>query len=186
MNLIFTLTYILWLLSEILLNRLLHSKSSDKQHADKNSLRLIWITIIATIFMATYISATFYFPLFFNESFRYIGLVVIFIGMLLRLLVVKSLGVFFTVDVTIRQNHKLKKDGFYKFLRHPSYFASLLSFVGYGITLNNWVALLLIVVAIIAVFTIRIKIEEKVLIEQFGSEYLAYKKTTSGFIPFVY
>jgi isoprenylcysteine carboxyl methyltransferase (ICMT) family protein YpbQ len=39
---------------------------------------------------------------------------------ILRLAIIATLGQFFTVEVTIKQNHKLKKDGFYKYLRHPS------------------------------------------------------------------
>lgn len=186
MNLIFSLTYFFWLLSEILLNRLLRSKSTDRKKADKGSLSLIWMIIIVTIFIAVFISGNFYFPIFSNTAFQYAGLAIIFIGIILRLLAVASLGKFFTVDVTIRQNHKLKKDGIYKYLRHPSYFASLISFIGFGISLNNWVALLLITFAILTAFIIRIKVEEKVLIEQFGSEYIEYKKATSRLIPFIY
>jgi protein-S-isoprenylcysteine O-methyltransferase Ste14 len=186
MNLIFDLTYFLWLLSEILLNRLFRSKSTDRQNVDKNSLSLIWITIIATISISVFISINFHFPIFSNSAFQYVGLAVVLIGMILRLIAVASLGKFFTVDVTIKQDHRLKKNGLYKYLRHPSYFGSLISFIGFGISLNNWVALLLIMFAILTAFIIRIKIEEKVLIEQFGSEYIEYKKVTSGLIPFIY
>ena len=186
MNILFISVYFIWLLSEILLNRLLHSKATDRKNADKNSLSILWITIMASVFIAVYISMRFYLPIFKNYKFEYIGIAIILIGMVLRFIAINSLGKFFTVDVTIRQNHALKKDGIYKYLRHPSYFASVLSFIGMGISLNNWVSLLLITVAIITVFIIRIRVEEKVLIEQFGPEYLEYKKKTSGFIPFIY
>ena len=186
MNLIFIITYFVWLFSEVTLNRLLHSKITDKQDADKNSLLVIWITVVSAIFLAVFISMKFHFPIFSNPAFRYVGLAIIFIGILLRLAAIITLGRFFTVDVTIRQDHQLKKDGLYKYLRHPSYFASLVSFIGFGISLNNWLSLILVTVAVIIVFIIRIKIEEKILIEQFGSEYLHYKKTTNGLIPFIY
>ena len=186
MNLIFTLTYFIWFLSELLLNRLLRSKHTDRQNADKNSLSLIWITIVVTIFIALFISRRFYFPIFSNSTFKYFGLAIIYIGIMMRLMAVASLGRLFTVDVTIRKNHRLKKDGLYKYLRHPSYCASLISFIGFGISLNNSIALLVITFSILIVFIIRIKIEEKVLIEQFGSEYIEYKKVTKGLIPFIY
>ena len=180
------ISYIILLFTEILLNRILRSKSTDKQNADKHSITLIWITIIAAISIAVYISQTVYFPISKNPSIQYIGVSIIFIGIIIRLFAVFTLGQFFTVDVTIRQDHKLKKDGLYKYLRHPSYFASLISFIGMGLTFNNWLSLLLIVAAISIVFMNRIKIEEKVLIEHFGSEYLEYKKVTNGLIPFIY
>lgn len=185
MNLIFTITYVIWFLTEALLNRLLHSKSTDKQNTDKNSLVIIWVTVIIANILAVYLSMRYYFPIYTDSSFRYLGLIVIVIGIILRFSAVVSLGKFFTVDVTIREDHKLKTDGVYKFLRHPSYFASLISFIGFGISINSWIGLILIVVAVLTVFIYRIKIEEKILIEQFGAEYLEYKKTTKGIIPFV-
>lgn len=186
MNLAFTIIYIIWFLSETLLNRLLHSKSTDKQNADKNSLLIIWITVVAAIILAMYISINYYFPIYPNVTIQYIGLGIIVLGIILRIAAVLSLGKFFTVDVTIREDHQLKKDGMYKYLRHPSYFASLLSFIGFGISINSWPGLLLIVVAVMTVFIFRIKIEEKILIGQFGREYMDYMKSTKGIIPFVY
>ncbi len=186
MNLLFTIVYCIWFLSEILLNRLLRSKSTDKQNADRHSLSLIWITVIVTVGLSIYISMRYYLPISHSSAIRYIGLALVGIGIILRLVAVISLGRLFTVDVTIRQNHTLKQDGVYKYLRHPSYFASLLSFIGFGISLNNWISLLLITAAVLTVFIIRIKIEEKMLIRQFGVQYTDYKKSTSGLIPFIY
>jgi protein-S-isoprenylcysteine O-methyltransferase Ste14 len=186
MNLTFTIIYLIWFLSETLLNRLLHSKSTDKQNADKNSLLIIWITVVAAIILAMYISINYYFPIYPNTIIRYAGLGIILLGIVLRIAAVLSLGKFFTVDVTIREDHKLKKDGMYKYLRHPSYFASLVSFIGFGISINSWPGLLLIVVAVTTVFIFRIKIEEKILIGQFGTEYMDYMKSTRGLIPFLY
>jgi len=186
MNILFTLTYFIWLISEIVLNRMLRSKSTDKQNADKNTLTIIWVTVVVAVMLAVFISMNVYFPISKNPQVKYIGLAIIYIGILLRLASIVGLGRFFTVDVTIREDHKLKTDGLYKFLRHPSYFASLLTFVGFGISLNNWLSLILVTAAVIVVFRMRINIEEKILIEQFGDEYRAYRKRVKGLIPFVW
>jgi protein-S-isoprenylcysteine O-methyltransferase Ste14 len=186
MNLILVITYSVWFLSEILINGFLRSKNTDKQNVDKGSLYLIWIIIIISIFAAVFVSNKYYFPLSKDSNIVYIGLVLIFIGIILRLTIIATLGQFFTVDVTIKQNHKLKRNGFYKYLRHPSYSASLLSFIGFGIMLNNWISLALVTILILMAFIIRIKIEERALIEHFGTEYLDYKKSTKGIIPFIY
>jgi len=186
LNLITNITCLVLVLTEILLNRLLRSKKTDKQNEDKNSISIIWVTIIVAVTFAFLISKTVYLPIYSNSSIQYVGVMVIFIGIIIRLVAVFTLGQFFTVDVTIREDHKLKKDGLYKYLRHPSYFASLVSFTGLGWTFNNWLSLLLIVVAILIVFINRIKIEEKLLIQHFGSEYIEYKNTTNGLIPLIY
>jgi protein-S-isoprenylcysteine O-methyltransferase Ste14 len=186
MSLIFIFTCLVWLFTEIALNRFFRSKNTDKKGTDKNTLLLIWIVIIVSIFAAVYIRAKFSLLILSNPTIKYVGLGIIWLGILLRLIVIISLGKSFTVDVTIRQNHQLKKDGFYKYLRHPSYLASLLSFIGLGIALNNWISLCLITLAILAIFVVRIRIEEKALLDQFGSEYAEYKKGTYALIPFIY
>jgi protein-S-isoprenylcysteine O-methyltransferase Ste14 len=186
MNLLFIITYIAWVLSEILLNRILHSKSSDKKNTDKGSLIVLWTTIMVSITVSVFIANNIYLPVLLNPVIQYVGLAMIYIGITIRIIAIVSLGQFFTVDVTIRENHKLKKDGIYKYLRHPSYSGSLLSFIGLGLTMNNWISLLLISLSIIISFIYRISIEEKVLIEQFGSEYTDYQKFTRRIIPYIY
>lgn len=117
---------------------------------------------------------------------QYIGLGIIISGMVFRFFAIRSLGRLFTVDVTIREDHKLKKNGLYRVIRHPSYFGSLLSFTGFGISLNNWISLIILICFISAAFLYRIKIEEKALTDHFGAEYLEYKKNTFCLIPWIY
>ena len=186
MNSIFATTYIVWFLSEIIYSLALQSKNNNKKSADKGSLLLIWMIIILGIFLSIIIAANFHASISSHLWLSQAGLFLVWVGVLLRLLVVISLGKFFTVNVTIKEDHKLKKDGFYKFLRHPSYFMSLLSFIGFGISLNNWISLTFITIAILFAYGYRISVEERALIDQFGREYLEYKKTTKGLIPFIY
>lgn len=187
MNLLFSIVCVIWLLSEVLLNRLLRSKSEDKQDVDANSLRMIWTTIFLSVTAAVMVSQRFYsFTITSNATLNYIGLGIIIVGVIFRLLVIRSMGKLFTVDVTIRSGHHLKTDGFFGIVRHPSYFASLISFIGLGIALNNWLSLLIIFVMIWLAFIRRIQIEEKVLIAQFGDVYIEYSKRTKRLIPFIY
>ena len=186
MQLIYIIIYFVWFVFEFLINRLMRSKHQDQQNKDKHSLLLIWITIFVAIFSSIHVSLNYHFPILNNIYIGYIGLTIIIIGTIFRLIIIKSLGEYFTVDVTIKNNHRLKKDGFYKFLRHPIYFVSLITFIGFGISLNNWVSLLIVFILITSIFIYRIKVEEKVLIQCFGDEYLEYKKSTKGLIPFIY
>jgi protein-S-isoprenylcysteine O-methyltransferase Ste14 len=92
----------------------------------------------------------------------------------------------FTVDVTIRENHKIKKDGLYKILRHPAYSGMIISFIGFGLSLNNWISFLVVAIPITSVMILRIKAEEASLLKQFGNEYSDYIKTTYRLMPWVY
>ena len=107
-------------------------------------------------------------------------------GVIFRFIAIKQLGRFFTVNVTIRNDHQLIQSGLYKYLRHPSYCGSLISFLGFGISLNNWLSIIFIIIPYSLAVMYRIKVEEKVLTEQFGKQYLDYKKHTKRIIPFIY
>lgn len=183
---LFYVVWSLWFISEILLNRILRAKKSDKQGVDKGSIRMIWITIgiantvgiLSAIFLKLPISS---FP-----YTAYLGLAIILLGMIIRLIAVWSLGRYFTVDVTIREDHRIKKNGMYKLIRHPSYLGSILSFIGFGVSLNNWISLVVITVLIIWAMFHRIAIEEKALVDEFGKEYREYMGSTYRLIPWIY
>ncbi|TRZ53759.1 isoprenylcysteine carboxylmethyltransferase family protein [bacterium] len=183
---IFIIIWSIWFISEILLNRLFRSGTGDKRNQDRGTLRIIWITIgvanslgiLAAIFIKIPISRIVIVP--------YIGLVLIIFGMIFRIISILSLGKLFTVDVTIRDNHKIKKNGVYRLIRHPSYLGSILSFIGFGISLNNWISLLIISILVTITMLNRIIVEERILTEQFGIEYLDYMKKTYRLVPWIY
>jgi protein-S-isoprenylcysteine O-methyltransferase Ste14 len=186
MNTLFTIICSIWLISEIVLNRVFRSGENDKKNADKNSLDHIWLTIILAACLSIIIFSYSIVPIFSNSKYRVIGLLLIIIGMTIRFIAVFTLGKMFTVDVTIRKDHKVRKDGIYRCLRHPSYAGSLLSFIGFGLHLNNWLSLFVITIPMFIVFIMRIKIEENLLVSQFGSDYTEYKKGSYRLIPFIY
>jgi protein-S-isoprenylcysteine O-methyltransferase Ste14 len=183
---IFILVWSIWFISEILLNRFLRSGKNIKNDLDKGTIRIIWITIgIANslgIIFAIFLSAL----ICNNLIIPCVGLFLIVLGMILRFISIWTLGRFFTVDIAIRDDQTIKQDGIYRFIRHPSYSGSILSFVGFGISLNNWISLLVISIPVIIAMLNRIKIEERLLIDQFGGEYLDYMKKTDRLIPWIY
>ena len=183
---IFTIVWLLWGLSEIFLNRFFHSGKSDKKKQDKGTIIIIWLTI--AISMALGINSKIYLRLPIGQSYiiPYLGLIFVILGMIIRGTAIITLGKFFTVDVTVRNDHKVIKEGVYRILRHPAYSGSLLSFFGFGISLNNWASLFFIIVPVTIAMLYRIKIEEMVLIEHFGYDYEEYMKTTYRLIPWVY
>ncbi len=181
---IFIIIWSLWFLSEILINRLIRSGSSDSKNKDKGSIHIIWITIGIANTAGILFAMFSHFPI--SNAIAYVGLFLIVLGMIIRFVAVRSLGRLFTVDVTIRKDHYLKKDGMYQILRHPSYTGSLISFLGFGISLNNWISGIIIITLVTAAMLYRIKIEEQLLIEQFGDEYRSYMKNTYRLLPWIF
>jgi protein-S-isoprenylcysteine O-methyltransferase Ste14 len=188
MNTLSSIIYFVWFLSEILLHRILRGGApEDKKKKDKGSLAYIWIVILICVNAAVYLSFRMPFPIVQRGSvMNYTGLSVILAGMILRFYAIASLGRLFTVVVTIRKDHHIKKDGIYSILRHPSYAGSLLSFLGFGLSLNNWLGLIVAFIPVLVAFIYRMDIEEKVLTEQFGNEYTDYMQHTRRILPFIY
>jgi len=183
---LFIIIWSAWFLSEILLNLMLRSGESDKRNEDKGTLSVIWILIGTANCVGIMVTVNYYLPIVASPLIQYFGLFLIVAGMVIRFIAVWSLGKLFTVDVTIREGHKIKQDGLYHLMRHPSYSGSLLSFIGFGFSLNNWLSLIIISVLITIAFLYRIRIEEKLLKTQFGEDYSEYMKKTYRLIPWIY
>lgn len=175
-----------WFLTEFLYKNILKSGENDRKNTDKSTLNILWIAIPFSIMSAVTASYITKFPICDEEWIYYLGAGCIWTGIVLRYLIIRSLGKYFTVDVTIRDGHKIKKEGFYKYIRHPSYTFSLLTSLGLGLYLNNWLSLVLALVPTFIAFSYRIKVEEKALVEEFGEEYLEYRRKTKKLLPFVY
>lgn len=70
---------------------------------------------------------------------------------------------------------------FYKYIRHPLYAGGIL---GVWATPNMTVTHLVFAIGITAYFVIGAKIEERDLINDFGEDYLSYKRSTPMLVPF--
>jgi protein-S-isoprenylcysteine O-methyltransferase len=177
----------LFTLSEAGLAVFKRAKAADTRAADGGSLALLWIVIIASVFLA-YGMAGAVPALQFGPAALFIDLgVVLFVsGLALRWYSILLLGRFFTVDVAIAADHRLIETGPYRFIRHPSYSGALLAFVGLGFCLHNWASLAVIVIPTLLAFSRRIRIEERALALGLGDEYRNYMHRTKRLIPAVY
>lgn len=177
---------VIWVASEVLLNSMFRSSQSDKTRADKRSLRIIWITIMITLPLAHFLSTQVYRPLSKTSVAYYTGLTLMVAGMVFRFISIYTLGRYFTVDVAIRTDHRIVRKGVYKYLRHPSYLGVLISFFGNALAFNSWVTVLLGFLPVLVAFLYRMKVEEELLVSNFGQEYIDYRKGSWRLIPFVY
>ena len=161
--------------------------SSASKDLDKSSLKLLWIIIIVSINIGIYfgISGKGSINIYRDEAYI-AGLILICLGLALRWLAIFELKKYFTVSVTIGEDHQLIQEGLYRYIRHPSYTGSLLSFLGLGISLNNWLSLLIIFLPILYSFLYRISVEEEALSKSFSTKYEDYRKKTKRLIPGVY
>jgi protein-S-isoprenylcysteine O-methyltransferase Ste14 len=116
----------------------------------------------------------------------YTGLGIILLGVIIRCIAVIQLKRCFTVDVGIVEGHNLMTSGLYRFIRHPSYLGTLITFLGCGISYVNWLCVIILIVPNVIWAVMRMNEEEQVLAAHFGADYQAYVMRTKRLLPFIY
>jgi protein-S-isoprenylcysteine O-methyltransferase Ste14 len=114
------------------------------------------------------------------------GIVVMLCGLAFRWYAIKVLGRFFTRSVATRQGQFVVDTGPYRLIRHPSYSGSLLMFLGMGIAMTNWAALLAIMAGAGIGYAWRVHVEEQALCTGLGQPYRDYMGRTRRFVPYVW
>ncbi len=114
------------------------------------------------------------------------GALLLTLGIAIRVWAIQTLGKHFTATVTLTDGHQLVKSGPYQWVRHPSYLGAFMAILGSAVFLNAGWASLVAVVSMTFAYYLRIGVEEKMLSEYFGEQYLAYSKHTKRIIPFIW
>jgi protein-S-isoprenylcysteine O-methyltransferase Ste14 len=114
-----------------------------------------------------------------------VGILLIVLGSLLRRYCWRTLGKYFTGDVKAMPDQPVITSGPYRWVRHPSYTAGMMMFIGIGLALGSWVSFVLLTVATIATYSYRVAVEERVLLETIGEPYASYMKQRKRFIPYI-
>jgi protein-S-isoprenylcysteine O-methyltransferase Ste14 len=111
------------------------------------------------------------------------GVVLMWLGIALRQWAVLTLGNFFTVVVQVTSDQHVVDRGPYRWVRHPSYTGLLLTLVGLGAALGNWLALLALAVFPTAGLVIRIRVEETALLCALGEPYRSFAEHRRRLVP---
>jgi protein-S-isoprenylcysteine O-methyltransferase Ste14 len=97
-----------------------------------------------------------------------------------------DLGTNWSITLEVREQHRLITQGVYRWIRHPMYSALLLYSLGQALVIPNWVAGPSNLIALVVLFVLRVRAEEKMMAEQFGDEYAAYTSRTKRLVPGVW
>lgn len=117
--------------------------------------------------------------------FFWLGVAVLVAGSLLRRHCFKMLGQYFTYEVQVRSDQPVIERGAYRWVRHPSYTAGILMFLGLGLAFGNWLTVAVMMAGVIGPYAYRVRMEERALLASMGDRYAAYMKRTRRFVPFV-
>ncbi len=120
-----------------------------------------------------------------SETMRYSGLALYTVGNTLALVALRALGKQYSGYVTIQEDHQLVQTGIYGVIRHPIDLRAILVMLGLPLVFRSWLVLPALALGVVFAAA-RIRQEEKLLREQFGAEFDAYRRRTWRLLPFVY
>jgi protein-S-isoprenylcysteine O-methyltransferase Ste14 len=94
------------------------------------------------------------------------------------------LGANWSATVTLKQDHELVCRGPYHIVRHPIYAGLLLALLGTALAYGEIGALLGVCIAWVG-WSMKLRVEEAFMCEQFGAAYARYRREVKALIPFV-
>src|ERR1700721_942815 len=140
---IFIVSYVAWILFEVMTG-----KSRKAKGAAKGEGRGLFFFLVGMILFWIFFDFTFCFgvkraaiPRWRVQIF-FAGIALMWIGIAFRYYCMRVLGRYFTFDVAVHGGQTVVEAGPYRYIRHPSYTGAIITLVGFGLTLENWVGLL--------------------------------------------
>ena len=98
----------------------------------------------------------------------------------------RRLGKQWALAARLVEGHTLIQDGPYRFVRNPIYAGMFGMLVATGLAVAQWIPLLIAIALFIPGTYIRIRSEERLLRQAFGSEFEAYARGVPALIPGIY
>ena len=186
-QIVFYAAFIIWCVPE-LIGFFTQRPAADAQKRDRGSRFIgvgsIWVGIVGALWCSEHLLGASIpwvrLPIF------WIGCALLVIGTLFRWYSIRILGQYFTRDVAVRPGQQVIQSGPYRLIRHPSYAGGMLSMLGLGLALGNWIGLALLVILPLAGYLYRMGVEEQALLDVIGEPYRDYMRRTRRLIPFVY
>jgi len=114
-----------------------------------------------------------------------IGFALIILGFAIAFSALFTLRHNYASTLVIRENHQLITHGIYRYVCHPIYLGVLLVVFGVPVSVSSTSGFLILAL-LFPIFLIRIRLEEKLLLAEFGETYQEYKDTTCKLIPFLF
>lgn len=114
------------------------------------------------------------------------GLLLTVLGSILFIWARRALGKFYAGHVSVVEGQQLVQHGPYHFIRHPAYAGYLLITLGLALGYSSLLGLLAIVFLLVPAVVYRIRVEDRLLGEQFGSSFDVYAVRTKRLLPYLW
>jgi protein-S-isoprenylcysteine O-methyltransferase Ste14 len=114
------------------------------------------------------------------------GLGLILAAVALRIWARAHIRGLYSGHVEVQAGHRLVQSGPYRLVRHPGYTGFLLMALGLTIGYSSWIALAAIPLLLLPGLAYRMRVEERLLAEQFRDDYWAYARRSKKLIPWIW
>ena len=161
----------------------------QKRNARRQTLgsRLMQTSIILLVLMPFFIEGRrvglLYRHLYPNIlAVQYFGVVLLLLGVAFAVWARFVLGRNWSGIVTVKEDHTLITRGPYAWVRHPIYTGILLALLGTAITLGTILNMVEVPAVALALW-LKLRTEEKFMVETFGEQYTTYRQQVKALIP---
>jgi protein-S-isoprenylcysteine O-methyltransferase Ste14 len=114
------------------------------------------------------------------------GLMIILTGFTIRIWTRLTIGRMYSGYLRVQVGQVLVTEGPYRLVRHPGYTGFVIMALGLCIGYASLIGLIAIPVLLLPGLAYRMKVEERLLTEQFGEQYRVYALKTRQLLPFVW
>lgn len=184
---VFYIALAVWGLPELIGTFVQRSEKGARRH-DRGSYLVLTISLVIAMLAAFYsvnaIPATTI--AWHQPGLFWSGIALILAGVAFRWYAIRVLGRYFSRDVATREGQTVVDRGPYRLIRHPSYTGGLLSLLGVGLALTNWLSIVALMAGALIGFNYRVHVEEQALCDAIGQPYRDYMRRTWRFIPYVW
>jgi protein-S-isoprenylcysteine O-methyltransferase Ste14 len=161
-------------------------EAKAERRVNKQETILLSALFLAMFFLPLFYSATNWLD-FANYSLPvwagWLGVILMLFALLVFWRSHKDLGLNWSPSLEIRTEHKLITNGIFGYIRHPMYASQWIWVIAQPLLLHNWLAGVLDLFVFIAFYFLRVRAEEKMMLDTFGDEYREYMSNTGAVIP---
>ena len=178
---------VVWALSEVILVVSARWNRRSASPRDRGSRTLLWWVIGTGLAAGTAFQSVSAAGIRMSQPWLLgVSLLLLVVGLVIRWTAILTLGRFFSTSVAVHPDHRLVRTGPFRLVRHPSYSGLVLLFLGMGLSFGNWLSLAAIEIPFLAALLYRIQVEESLLVEVLGQDYIDYCRSTKRLLPGIF
>jgi len=167
---------------------LMAKRSRDKtRKADPRSIIAIFIQALAfaIAWMIGRKPFTPFLPIDWRAQCLVVAIIVLLVlaSLIFVMAAVRTLGKQWSLQARVLEHHELIRRGPYRIVRHPIYTGMFGMLIASTLAHGHWLGLIIASIVYCLGTMMRIRSEEKLLREQFGSDYDEYAREVPAFIP---